>query len=151
MPRIRHLIKGSIARPPIRNCDLCCKDCLLSKVPVISIVDDDESVRTAVSSLVRSLGFQACVFGCAEEFLTSPRLSETSCLITDVQMPGMNGLELQNELIVRRLRVPVIFITAFPEERLRKRAAAAGAIGFFSKPVDGHVLIECLDTALRHS
>jgi FixJ family two-component response regulator len=63
----------------------------------------------------------------------------------------MNGLELQNELIVRRLRVPVIFITAFPEERLRKRAAEAGAIGFFSKPVDGHVLIECLHTALKHS
>jgi FixJ family two-component response regulator len=123
----------------------------LSTAPIISIVDDDESVRAAMSSLVRSLGYQSCVFCSAEEFLTSPQLNDTSCVVADVQMPGMSGMELQNALAVRRPHIPVIFITAFPEERIRKRAEAAGAVAFFSKPVDGHALIECLDAALRRS
>jgi len=103
-----------------------------------------------MSSLVRSLGYEACVFVSAEAFLASPRLHDTSCLIADIQMPGMSGLDLQIELHARRRCIPIIFITAFPEERLRKRAEAAGALGFFSKPVDGHVIIGCLDTALKH-
>jgi FixJ family two-component response regulator len=123
----------------------------LSTAPIISIVDDDESVRAAMSSLVRSLGYQSCVFCSAEEFLTSPQLNDTSCVVADVQMPGMSGMELQDALTVRRPHIPVIFITAFPEERIRKRAEAAGAVAFFSKPVDGHALIECLDAALRRS
>ncbi len=123
----------------------------MSTAPIISIVDDDESVRAAMSSLVRSLGYQSCVFRCAEEFLTSPQLNDTSCVIADVQMPGMSGMELQNALAVRHPHIPVIFITAFPEERIRKRAEAGGAVAFFSKPVDGHALIECLDAALRSS
>jgi FixJ family two-component response regulator len=123
----------------------------LSSAPIISIVDDDDSVRAAMSSLVRSLGYESCVFWSAEEFLTSPRLQDASCLISDVQMPGMSGLELQDELAVRRPDMPVILITAVPEERIRKRAEAAGAVAFFSKPVDGHALIECLDAALRSS
>jgi len=86
---------------------------LLSSAPIISIVDDDDSVRAAMSSLVRSLGY--CVFWSAEEFLTSPRLHDASCLITDVQMPGMSGLELQDELAVRRPDMPVILITGHPE------------------------------------
>jgi FixJ family two-component response regulator len=122
----------------------------LSSAPIISIVDDDDSVRAAMSSLVRSLGYKSCVFWSAQEFLTSP-LHDASCLITDVQMPGMSGLELQDELAVRRPDMPVILITAFPEERIRKRAEAAGAVAFFSKPVDGHALIECLNAALRSS
>ena len=123
----------------------------MSTAPIISIVDDDESVRAAMSSLVRSLGYQSCVFRCAEEFLTSPQLNDTSCVIADVQMPGMSGMELQNALAVRHPHIPVIFITAFPEERIRKRAEAGGAVAFFSKPVDSHALIECLDAALRGS
>jgi FixJ family two-component response regulator len=123
----------------------------LSTAPIISIVDDDESVRAAMSSLVRSLGYQSCVFCSAEEFLTSPQLNDTSCVVADVQMPGMSGMELQDALAVRRPHIPVIFITAFPEERIRKRVEAAGAVAFFSKPVDGHALIECLDAALRRS
>jgi FixJ family two-component response regulator len=103
-----------------------------------------------MSSLVRSLGYEACVFASAEVFLSSPRLHDTSCLIADIQMPGMNGLDLQSELRARQQCIPIIFITAFPEERIRKRAEAAGAVGFFSKPVDGHVIIGCLDTALKH-
>ena len=122
----------------------------MSRMPVVSIVDDDESVRAAMSSLVRSLGYEACVFASAEAFLASPRLQDTACLIADIQMPGMSGLDLQSALHARRHRIPIIFITAFPEERIRKRAEAAGAVGFFSKPVDGHVIIGCLDSALKH-
>jgi FixJ family two-component response regulator len=102
-----------------------------------------------MSSLVRSLGFEAYAFPSAEEFLASPRLNDTSCLVADVQMPGMSGLELQSELATRDRRMPIIFITAFPEERIRKRAETAGAVGFFSKPVDSHALIQCLDAALK--
>ena len=119
-------------------------------MPLVSIVDDDESVRTAMSSLVRSLGYEACVFASAEAFLASPRLQDTACLIADIQMPGMSGLDLQSALHARRRHIPIIFITAFPEERIRKRAEAAGAVGFFSKPVDGHVIIGCLESALKH-
>jgi CheY-like chemotaxis protein len=122
---------------------------LLSNAPIVSIVDDDEPVRAAMSSLVRSLGYESCAFCSAEAFLTSPRLHDASCLITDVQMQGMSGLELQGELAVRRPDMPVILITAFPEERIRKRAEAAGAVAFFSKPVDGHALIGCLDATLK--
>ncbi len=121
----------------------------MSRTSLISIVDDDESVRTAMSSLVRSLGFAAVAFASAEEFLASPTLNETSCLVVDVQMPGMSGLELQSELTSRDRRMPVIFITAFPEERIRRRAEAGGAAGFFGKPVDGQALIRCLDTVLK--
>ena len=122
----------------------------MSQVPLVSIVDDDESVRAAMSSLVRSLGYEACVFASAEAFLSSPRLHHTACLIVDVQMPGMTGLELQAELHARRYGIPTIFITAFSEERIRRRAEAAGAVGFFSKPVEAHIIIGCLDAALRH-
>jgi len=120
----------------------------LSSAAKISIVDDDESVRAAMSSLVRSLGYQACEFASAEAFLASPHLQDTSCLIADVQMPGMNGLELQDALLARQQGVPIIFITAFPADRIRQRAEAAGAAGFFSKPVDSQMIIRRLDSAL---
>jgi len=120
----------------------------LSSAAIISIVDDDESVRTAMSSLIRSLGYRAYEFASAEAFLASPRLLDTSCLIVDVQMPGMSGLDLQDALLARQARLPIIFITAFPIDRVRERAEAAGAAGFFSKPVDSQSMIHCLDTAL---
>lgn len=122
----------------------------MPQVPLVSIVDDDEAVRIAMSSLVRSLGYEAAVFTSAEDFLASPHLHDTSCLIVDVQMPDMSGLDLQDELHARSSSIPMIFITAFPEERFRHRAEAAGAIGFFSKPVDGEVIISCLEAAMRH-
>lgn len=123
---------------------------LLPRVPVVSIVDDDEAVRAAMSSLVRSLGYEACIFASAEAFLASSRLRDTSCLILDVQMPGMTGLQLQAELGSRGHDIPIVFITAFSEERTRHRAEAAGAAGFFIKPVDGGTIANCLDTVLRH-
>jgi FixJ family two-component response regulator len=117
----------------------------------ISIVDDDESVRVAMSSLVRSLGYEAREFASAEAFLASPRRQDTSCLITDVHMPGMSGLDLQAVLSAREQVVPIIFIIAFPADNLRQRAEAAGAAGFFSKPVDSQMIIHCLDAALGSS
>jgi FixJ family two-component response regulator len=121
---------------------------VLQQVPVISIVDDDESVREATKGLVRSLGYTAATFGSAEEFLSSERVHDTSCLITDVQMPGLSGVELQSYLIAEGHQMPVIFVTAFPEERIRARALKAGAYGFLSKPFDEDILIGCLDRAL---
>ncbi|WP_341992688.1 response regulator [Azorhizobium sp. AG788] len=121
----------------------------MSLTPTISIVDDDDSVRLAVSSLVRSLGFKVSTFASAEEFLTSDVMEDTSCLVSDIQMPGMSGLDLQKVLIQRQCRIPIIFITAFPEDAVRRRAEAAGAIGFLSKPFDGQAMIECLTAALE--
>jgi FixJ family two-component response regulator len=122
----------------------------VSRAPVVSIVDDDESIRTVMSSLVRSLGYEVSVFASAEAFLASPHLHDARCLIIDVQMPGMSGLDLQDELRARKYSIPIIFITAFPEEGLRRRAEAAGAMGFFGKPVDGQTIIRCLNEALQN-
>lgn len=121
----------------------------MSKAPVISIVDDDASVRDATKALIRSLGYTAATFSSAEEYLGSERIRETSCLILDVQMPGMNGVDLQDRLIADGHRTPVIFVTAFPEEGVRARALGAGAVGFLGKPFDDEHLIECLDKALN--
>jgi FixJ family two-component response regulator len=120
----------------------------LSKVPVIAIVDDDESFRRATTSFVRSLGYGAAAFDSAEAFLKSDRVSETDCLITDVQMPGMTGIELQGRLISQGHSLPIIFITAFPEIKARTQALAAGAVGFLSKPFNDENLITCLNEAL---
>ena len=116
--------------------------------PVVSIIDDDESVRTAAKCLVRSLGYDAHIFASAEEFLKSTLVSTTACLIVDVQMPKMNGLELQSALRAKGQHTPIIFITAFPEERFRARAFEEGAICFLSKPFDGKALVDCLTTAV---
>ena len=121
----------------------------MQKTPVISIVDDDEAVRLALRSLVRSLGYVSNVFASAEEFLGSSQLNETSCLISDIQMPGMNGIELQNRLRILDYSTPVIFVTAFPDERNRARALEAGAIGFLEKPFEGCAMIKLIETALR--
>ena len=118
-------------------------------VPVISIVEDDESVRIALNSLVRSLGYIAHTFASAEDFLRSPRLNETSCLITDVQMPGINGIELQTQLRAKGLGMPIVFITAYPDERTRARSLDAGAVCYLTKPFDEETLIGCLERALK--
>ena len=121
----------------------------LSNPPVISIVDDDGSVRAATRNLVRSLGYVVHTFASAEDFLRSPFLNETSCVITDVRMPEMSGLDLQAHLLAKGGRAfPFIFVTAFSVESDRDRALRAGATCFLSKPFDGETLIECLETAL---
>jgi FixJ family two-component response regulator len=116
---------------------------------IVSIVDDDESVREATKGLVRSLGYSAAAFSSAEEFLSSDRLNDTSCLIADIQMPGLSGVQLQDHLIQQGRHVPIIFVTAYPEDRIRTHVLAAGAVDFLSKPVNDDQLIVCLDTALR--
>ncbi|WP_119273716.1 response regulator transcription factor [Taklimakanibacter deserti] len=115
---------------------------------VISIVDDDESVREATKGLVRSLGYTAATFESAEEFLNSERRYDTSCVIADVQMPGLSGVEMQRRLIEEGHDLPMIFVTAFPEDRVRATAMEAGAVGFLSKPFNEEHLIGCLDSAL---
>jgi FixJ family two-component response regulator len=118
------------------------------KVPMISIIDDDVPMRNATRRLVKSLGLNADTFASAEEFLESDRVNDTACVITDMQMPGLSGAELQRLLIAQGVNTPIIFITAFPEEKLRRRVLDAGAIGFLSKPFDEGHLIRCLKTAL---
>ena len=119
----------------------------MPKVPVIAIVDDDDSFRRAATSFVRSLGYDAAAFESAEAFLKSNHLRETDCLISDVQMPGMTGIELQDELIAQGFAMPIIFITAFPEMRVRAQALASGAVGILDKPFSDQILIKCLNKA----
>lgn len=116
---------------------------------MISIIDDDASVRAATNRLVRSLGYIACTFASADEFLRSPQLDTTSCVIADIQMPGMSGVELQDLLLAQGRRLPIIFVTAFPDENVRARALDAGAVCFLSKPFDGATLVKYLDVALE--
>jgi FixJ family two-component response regulator len=123
----------------------------LTTVPVISIIDDDASVRLATDNLVTSLGYVAHTFTSAEEFLLSAEMNDTTCIIADVQMPEMTGVELQSLMRSRGSCVPFIFITAYPEERIRAQVLHAGATCFLSKPFDGRTLIKYLDTALETS
>jgi FixJ family two-component response regulator len=118
-------------------------------ISAISIVDDDKSVRVALETLMRSLGHNVSTFGSAEEFLESEKLHDTSCLITDLQMPGLNGIDLQNRLFAEGHRIPVIFITGHPDDNVRARAMNAGAVGFLAKPVRARHLIECIEKALQ--
>jgi FixJ family two-component response regulator len=115
---------------------------------IISVVDDDASLRTATARLLTSMGFAAHAFASAQEYLLSPRLHDTTCLIADVQMPGMSGIELQEHLIAHGHTTPMIFMTAFPEERMRQQTMNNGAIGFLSKPLDESRLLECVEQAL---
>ena len=120
----------------------------MAQAPEISIIDDDVSVRTAVSRLVRSLGYVATTFASAEEFLNSAQLDTASCLIADVQMPHMSGLELQDLLRRQARQLPIIFITAFPELNIKARAMNGGGIGFLAKPIDGESLNKHIQAAV---
>jgi len=121
----------------------------LSTLSIISVIDDDASVRAATNNLLRSHGYTVRIFASAEEFLQSAHLNDTSCVITDVQMPVMSGPELMTVMRGQGYLVPFIFITAFPDESVRSRALNAGAIGFLAKPFAGPNLINCLAGALQ--
>jgi FixJ family two-component response regulator len=123
----------------------------VSENTVITIVDDDESMREALKSLMRSVGFRAETFASGEEFLNSNRLRDTACLILDLQMPGISGLELQNRLAALQNRVPVVFITAHGNEEDRKRALQAGAVDFLRKPFSEEALLDAVHVALEMS
>ena len=117
--------------------------------PIIACVDDDQLARDALLGLLRAVGFDPNVFSSAEEFLQSDRLNETSCLISDIQLRGMSGLELQSRLTALGYSLPVIVITAFPDDRVRERALSAGAIGFLDKPFSTEDLLTCISSALN--
>jgi FixJ family two-component response regulator len=122
----------------------------LTEIPLISIVDDHSLTRAAIEDVVRSLGFSARTFASAESFLRSSSIAETACLILDVQMPKMNGLDLQDHLSQNGFDIPIIFITAYADEDVKARALSAGAICFLQKPLElqGFRFAECLQAAL---
>ena len=119
--------------------------------PLISIVDDDELLRGAVTDLIRSLGYRAAAFGSAEAFLRSRQLSRTACLIADINMPAMSGLELYRRLSSSGAVIPTILITAYPDDNIRKRALDAGVRCYIVKPFDESELLSCIGQALSSS
>ena len=121
----------------------------MSEAPLVSIVDDDALARDGIRALVESLGYNSATFMSAENFLEDGLIAETTCLITDLQMPGLSGLELQQVLRSQGYHTPVILITAYSNEKHQTRALNNGAIGFLTKPFDERLLIECLTTAIE--
>ena len=121
----------------------------MSKLPIVAVIDDDASVRVGTENLLSSLRYNVHTFPSAEEFLRSGLRYDISCVIADVRMPGMSGIDLLTLLITQGHRLPFIFITAFSDETVRAQALSAGAICFLTKPFDRLTLIKCLDTALR--
>jgi FixJ family two-component response regulator len=116
---------------------------------IISVVDDDESLRSATIDLLDSAGFTCESFGSAEAFLESGRIADSACLILDIRMPGMSGLDLQRHLETTGYATPIIFVTAFPEERTRSRAMVDGAVCYLSKPFNDQELLDCVHRALK--
>ena len=124
---------------------------MTATMSLISIVDDDEGVRVALKSLIRSAGYKCAVFSSAEAFLASGRVHETDCMVLDIRMPGLTGLELQLRLQEMRCAIPIIFMTGQGDEGLRARAIEDGAAAFFGKPLNDDALLGAIRSALdRH-
>jgi FixJ family two-component response regulator len=121
-----------------------------TKPALVAILDDDELIRTALRGLLKAVGLPAQAFASAEEFLNSGQQHQIACLITDIRMPGMSGLELQTKLNTEGCRIPIIFITGHGDERLRMQALRAGAVEFLAKPFDDEVLLESVRAALEN-
>ena len=120
-------------------------------VPLIAIVDDDDSLRKSLDNLLRSVGLRTQGFASAEAFLSSQHVHDTACLILDVRMPGMSGLELQRQLGAANRRIPIIFVTAHADDDARAQALAAGAVDFLYKPFHEEALLNAIETALKRS
>jgi FixJ family two-component response regulator len=120
------------------------------KTQLVAIVDDDDLMRSALEGLLKAVGLPARAFASAEEFLKSGQQHQTACLIADIRMPGMSGLELQATLNAERCRIPTIFITAHGDARMRMQALRAGAVEFLAKPFDNEVLLESVRAALEN-
>ena len=116
---------------------------------MVAVVEDDDSYRAAVQRLLKSAGLPVRSFGSAEDFLKSGQQEETGCLIADIQMPGMSGLDLQAKLNADHCPIPIIFITAHGDEEMRLQAMRAGAVKFLAKPFDGSILLESVRVALK--
>jgi FixJ family two-component response regulator len=121
-----------------------------AKSKLVAIVDDDELMRSALQGMLKSVGLQSQAFASAEEFLKSGQQQQTACLIADVRMPGMSGLELQAKLNAERCRIPTIFVTAHGDTKMRMQALRAGAMEFLAKPFDDEVLLESVRAALEN-
>ena len=119
------------------------------KTKLVAIVDDDDSMRSALRGLLQSADLPAQAFASAEEFLNSGQQHQISCLIADIRMPGMSGLELQAQLNAERCRIPIIFITAHGDEKMRMQALRAGAVEFMAKPFNDEALLESVRAALE--
>jgi FixJ family two-component response regulator len=119
--------------------------------PLISIVDDDELIRDAATGLIKSLGYNAVAFASAEDFLSSRQLLQTACLIADINMPEMSGLDLHRELSASGKPIPTVLITAYPDDGVRKRALSAGVIGYLTKPFEEDDLLACVRSALTRA
>lgn len=117
--------------------------------PLIAIIDDDRSVLVAIEFLVKSFGYEARAFSSAQEFLQSSSLDETACLISDIHMPSVSGIELQKELRAQGRNIPTILITAFSNDNVKSRAIAGGAVCFLLKPFDARTLLGCIKSALN--
>jgi FixJ family two-component response regulator len=117
--------------------------------PLVAIVDDDQLFRRSIERLVRSAGFNVATFGSAEEFLDSADLDRAACVILDMRLPGMNGLDLQQRLIARATPIPIVFVSAHGEAALRDKAIRAGAIAFLNKPFDNSTLLDALTRSIR--
>jgi FixJ family two-component response regulator len=123
----------------------------MSENSLIAVVDDDEAIREATESLIRSMGLRAAVFASAEDFLRSSQLQDIACVIVDVRMPGMSGLELQRQLATAHYAIPIIFITAHGDAEARAQALRAGAVDFLDKPFSDEVLLQVVQAALQSS
>ncbi len=123
----------------------------MTKVSIISVVDDDHSVRESLHGLLRSVGFSVQVFASAEEFLYSDHLNMTDCLILDVRMPGITGIELQRQLRARGCQIPIIFISAHADDETRNQALSNGAVAFLIKPLNEEMVLTALKTALNET
>ena len=119
------------------------------KTKLVVVVDDEDSIRSAVQDLLDAVGLPARAFESAEEFLRSGKQQETACLIADIRMPGMSGLELQAQLNAEHCRIPIIFITAHGDEKMRMQALRAGAVEFMAKPFNDEALLESVRAALE--
>jgi len=121
----------------------------MAKVPIIAVVDDDEAVRLGLSSLIRSLGYVAMTFSSGQDFLQSPHRGDIVCLVSDIQMPGMSGLELHDRLVVANTPIPTILITGYPDNEARKRALNAGILCYLKKPLVYDELLACIKSAIN--
>jgi FixJ family two-component response regulator len=121
-----------------------------TKAKMVAIVDDDELIRSALQGMLKSVGLESEAFATAEEFLKSGQQQQTACLIADIRMPGMSGLELQAQLNAERCKIPTIFITAHGDTQMRMQALRAGAVEFLAKPFDDEELLESVRAALEN-
>jgi len=123
----------------------------MARAPLVSIVDDDDSLRMSLASLIRSAGFQVLSFASAQAFLSSTQARDSACLILDVRMAGMSGLELQAHIVAANWRLPIIFITSYVDDDVQARALEVGAVGFLHKPFRDDEVLNAMEAALGSS